>query len=156
MVEVGRLIDEEVIDTILQRAVGLYRLNQFMRVELSDQAQLRIAIAVIVYDMRRGMHDTCHQSAGEIPFGYASGVALNGAERYVYQSKRTWHTIHGRCYNIKANQQAVLVFNNLWLCTLEIHVVGIACTNIANHHGQLGRFGSLNGIRQRVITDDMA
>ena len=48
---VRHVIDQEVVDAIVKVAVGADRMNQFVDVEVADEAQVGIAVAVVVDDM---------------------------------------------------------------------------------------------------------
>ena len=58
---VRNVIDQEVVDAIVKVAVGADRMNQFVDVEVADEAQVGIAIAIIMNEMRGRLDDTRHQ-----------------------------------------------------------------------------------------------
>ena len=62
---VRHVIDQEVVDAIVKVAVGADRMSQFVDVEVADEAQVGIAVAVVVDDMGFVGDEVAKQRAGE-------------------------------------------------------------------------------------------
>ena len=92
---VRHVIDQEVVDAVVKVAVGADRMNQFVDVEVADETQVGIAVAVVVDDMGFVGDKVTKQRAGEQPFAHGGSTAFDVAERNFHQTELCLVAVEG-------------------------------------------------------------
>ena len=154
--DILNIIHQEIVDTIIQVAVCVNRMDERVDVEAAHQAQIRIAEAVVVDDVCLVGDEMSEQRTGEPPFTHARATGLDVAERNLLQAELPFVAVECGSVHGKIDSQALFIFYNLGLGGFQQHVLGRTCATVMDNHTQFCRDDGFYPIfGQRVIAEDV-
>ena len=151
------IIHQEIVDTIIQVAVSINRMDERVDVETAHQAQIRIAEAVVVDDVCLVGDEMSEQRAGEPPFTHARATGLDIAERNLLQAELPFVAVERGSVHGEIDSQALFIFYNLGFGGFQQHVLGHARATVMDNHTQFCRDDRLYPIfSQWIVAKDIA
>ena len=157
VVNIGFIIDQEVVASIGQVTVSSNRVQQLVSPQTGDQAQLRITIGVVVDNVGRDGSELTKQGAGEEPLCRCGCLAGNVSQVDVGQTQSHLVTILQRANHVEVDSQTVFILGNLGLHRFHSDIGSRTVANIREAHCQSSRLAGFHLVGgQSVVTKDVA
>ena len=148
---IGLSIDQEVIPSIVLERVADPP-DHLVELHRLDQAEVRIAVAVIVHHIRRQVGEVAEQRRRQKPRTNPTLKGGNVPEIHIEDAQVGGLPFKGRSDDLKSNGQSHLVVHDLRLCRGDGHRIRLAISRIVNHDRQFRRQHGLHRLRQCVIS----